>query len=149
MATITPSPTVTSHAATTMTMIAKTWPSPLPCMRLKPISARLAALSISSRQSRMTSGLRRVSTPAAPMQNTNAETTMNQLMLMSPPGHLHRLALRPLALGLQRRRADVAAGRLRHRAGPDRRQQLADADALLLVERRDAAAAAREHHRAD
>ena len=43
----------TSQAATTMTMIAKIWPSPLPHMRAKAISARLAALSISSRQSRI------------------------------------------------------------------------------------------------
>src|SRR3954447_1215588 len=120
-------------------------------MRLKPISARLAALSISSRQSRMTSGLRRVSTPPAPMQNTNAETTMNQVMLMSesPAGHLHRLALGALALGLQRRRADVAAGGLGHRARADRREQVADADPPSIVQRRDAPAAAREHDRAD
>ena len=43
----------TSQAATTITMIAKIWPSPLPHMRQKAISARLAALSISSRQSRI------------------------------------------------------------------------------------------------
>ena len=80
MATMTPRPTVTSQAATTMTMIAKIWPSPLPCMRLKAMSARFAALSISSRQSRMTSGLRRVSTPPAPMQNTIADTARYQPM---------------------------------------------------------------------
>ena len=61
--------------------IAKIWPSPLPVMREKAISARLAALSISSRQSRITSGLRRVSTPPAPMQKISAETTRYQPML--------------------------------------------------------------------
>src|SRR3954454_11779443 len=119
-------------------------------MRLKPISARFAALSISSRQSRMTSGLRRVSTPAAPMQNTNAETTMNQLMLMSdsPARRLHRLALGALALGLQRGCPDVPAGRLGHRAGAERGEEVGHADRVhLLVERGDAPAAAREYDR--
>ena len=71
---------MTSQAATTMTMIAKIWPSALPCMREKAISARFAALSISSRQSRMTSGLRRVSTPAAPIVKISALTARYQPM---------------------------------------------------------------------
>ena len=102
-ATMTPRPTVTSQAATTMTMIAKIWPSPLPCMRLKAMSARFAALSISSRQSRMTSGLRRVRTPAAPMQKTIAETARYQPMFTgrSPLGRAGPRAAR-------RRRAPVA-----------------------------------------
>ena len=63
IATIRPSPTVTSQAATTITISANTWPASPPCMRANATSARLPALSISSRHSRITSGLRRISTP--------------------------------------------------------------------------------------
>src|SRR5438552_12911896 len=48
-------------------------------MREKAISARLPAFSISSRQSRMTSGLRRISTPPAPIANRRPERTRYQL----------------------------------------------------------------------
>jgi hypothetical protein len=50
-----------------------------PCTREKPTSARLAALSISSMHSRITSGLRRTSTPPAPMQKMSAETMRYQV----------------------------------------------------------------------
>ena len=102
----TPRPTATSQAATTITMIAKIWPSPLPCMRLNAISARFAALSISSRQSRMTSGLRRVSTPPAPMQKTIADTTRYQPMFTSA-SRRSAAASAPCS----RRRRAVRAGR--------------------------------------
>ena len=61
-------------------------------MRAKAISARLPAFSISSRQSRITSGLRRVSTPAAPMQKMTAERTTYQVMSIraSSPGSAPR-----------------------------------------------------------
>ena len=75
----------TSQAATTMTMIAKICPSPLPHIRAKAMSAMLAALSMSSRQSRITSGLRRVSTPAAPIEKISALTTRYQSRLTSRP----------------------------------------------------------------
>ena len=78
IATMIPRPTTTSQAATTITTSAKIWPSPLPHMRENAISARLPAFSISSRQSRITSGLRRVSTPAAPMAKMNADSTRYQ-----------------------------------------------------------------------
>ena len=78
MATIRPSPTTTSQAATTMTTSAKTCPSSLPFEREKATSARLPAFSISSRQSRITSGLRRISTPQAPVANSRAESTRYQ-----------------------------------------------------------------------
>ena len=83
-ATIRPSPTATSHAATTITISAKIWPSPLPCMRANVTSARLEPLSISSRQSRITSGLRRTSTPPAPIEKISAETTRYHSMLIVP-----------------------------------------------------------------
>src|SRR5665213_342345 len=54
-------------------------------MRLKATSARLAALSISSRRSRMTSGLGRTSTPTAPMLKMIAETARYQPMAISGP----------------------------------------------------------------
>ena len=91
---------MTSQAATTITISAKTWPSPLPaCARTR--SARgCAALSISSRQSRITSGLRRVSTPAAPMQKRapRRRGTSRCSSAHRPP------ALAPLALVASRRR---------------------------------------------
>src|SRR2546423_671038 len=99
MATIRPSPTTTSQAAITITTIAKTCPSELPSMRLKATSARLPALSISSRQSRITSGLRRSSTPAAPVANRSAERTTYQEASISrrrPPGRAGGLPRRPV-----------------------------------------------------
>src|SRR5436309_1225249 len=57
-------------------------------MRLKATRARLPALSMSSRQSRMTSGFRRVSTPPAPMQKISAETVRYQPMAMRLPASL-------------------------------------------------------------
>src|SRR3954469_25974699 len=54
-------------------------------MRAKATSARLPAFSISSRQSSTTSGFRRGSTPAAPMQKMNAERTTNQATSISVP----------------------------------------------------------------
>ena len=80
IATMIPRPITTSQAAITITISANTCPASPPCMREKATSARFPAFSISSRQSRITSGLRRVSTPAAPMQKMNAERTTNQVM---------------------------------------------------------------------
>ena len=80
IATIRPSPITTSAAATIITISAKIWPSPVPVMRANAASARLPAFSISSRQIRTTSGLRRVSTPAAPMQKISADRTRYQTM---------------------------------------------------------------------
>src|SRR6266511_5423537 len=80
IATIRPSPTTTSQAATTITTSAKTCASWSPFARPKASSARLPALSISSRHSRMTSGLRRISTPAAPVAKSSAERTRYQVM---------------------------------------------------------------------
>ena len=85
IATIRPSPTTTSAAATIITISAKIWPSPVPVMRENATSARLPAFSISSRQIRTTSGLRRVSTPAAPMQKISAERTRYQTMSTATP----------------------------------------------------------------
>ena len=90
IATIRPRPITTSQAATTITISANTWPSPVPVMREKAISARLPAFSISSSESSTTSGLRRVSTPVAPMQKRNAERTTNQLMFTRRASRLSR-----------------------------------------------------------
>src|SRR4029450_3361745 len=152
----------TSQAATTMTMIAKTWPSPLFHMREKAISAMLAAFSMSSRQSRITSGLRRVSTPAAPIEKISALTTRYQSRLTSrpPSARAHqpgaraardrsgrRPAPRPTR-ELERLAPARAAARLRHRADVGRQPEVHDRDAVGVV-LADAAAAAREHHGAD
>src|SRR5438270_7729818 len=100
-------------------------------MRLKATSARFAAFSISSRQSRTTRGLRRVSTPAAPMQKISAETVRYQPMFIREPRVPVRARLpaalvavgaraagHPLDLGLRRRYVgNPDAGGLGHRAG--------------------------------
>src|SRR3954462_6933458 len=156
----------TSHAATTITTIAKIWPSTLPHMRAKAISAMFAALSMSSRQSSTTSGLRRVSTPPAPMQNTSAETTRYQPMLIaSAPVGGHRWPrssndalsrdVLPRCAGPDRRleravlrRARAALDGLGHRADAGRAQERHGADARLLLVV-DAAAPACEDHGAD
>ena len=142
---------MTSQAATTMTMIAKIWPSPLPCMRLKATSARFAALSMSSRQSRITSGLRRVSTPAAPMVNTSAETARYQPMCHAAPAlppSVGQPRARGVVLGLvgPRVRARRPAERLAHRAGAvGHAEELGDRQATVAG----GAAPAREDDRAD
>src|SRR3954463_4365688 len=79
-----------------MTISAKICPPMSPCARAKATSARLAPLSMSSRQSRITSGLRRVSTPPAPMQKISAGTIRYQvrgtlLSLGRPAGLDHGL----------------------------------------------------------
>src|SRR5262249_16889698 len=72
IATIRPSPTTTSDAATAITEIANTWPSSCPCSRENAISSRLDAFSLISIDSRMISGLRRSSTPSAPVVKSSA-----------------------------------------------------------------------------
>ena len=62
-----PRPTTTSDAATAITASAKIWPAPLPALRANAISARFAPFSISSSESSTISGLRRTSTPSAPI----------------------------------------------------------------------------------
>src|SRR5215211_5896060 len=88
-----PRPTTTSQAAITITISAKTWPSWLPSEREKASSARFPAFSISSRQSRITSGLRRSRTPETPTAKSSAERTRYQVTSISglppegrPPG---------------------------------------------------------------
>src|SRR6185312_4143222 len=80
IATRRPRPTTTSQAATTITTRAKTWPCWLPTSRLKATSARLPAFSISSRQSRITIGLRRTRMPIAPIVKSRALRKMYQSM---------------------------------------------------------------------
>src|SRR6476469_3058649 len=145
----------TSQAATTMTMIAKTWPSMLAHIRENAMSAMFAALSMSSRQRSTTSGLRRVSTPPAPMQNTSAETIRNQSMFIaSTPAGGRRWprssndAQSPDAL----RRRLGALGRPAGGAGVLRRAEAADRRADPALDRlghRADARRAQERHRAD
>jgi hypothetical protein len=68
IATIIPSPTTTSDAATAITEMAKIWPSSRPCSRENAISSRFAELSMISTLRRMISGLRRSITPSAPTE---------------------------------------------------------------------------------
>ena len=72
-------PTATSAAATTKTNTTNTLPrsSVEPKRREKATSARFAALSMSSTDMRITTALRRVSTPAQPMKKSTADTAMN------------------------------------------------------------------------
>jgi hypothetical protein len=70
-----------------MTDSAKT-SSPLPRRREKAISTRLHALSISSSESSTISGLRRMSTPSAPVANMNAAIPKYQVTsgpFIAPP----------------------------------------------------------------
>src|SRR5712692_7883575 len=71
------SPTTASAAATVMDMSANSWPSRFCSCREKVTSARFAALSISSIEIRMTSGLRLTSTPAVPRMNKIALRSRN------------------------------------------------------------------------
>src|ERR1700759_2826280 len=152
MATIRPSPTVTSQAATTITISAKTCPSSVPHMRANATSARLAALSISSRHSRITSGLRCVSTPAAPMQKMIAETLRYQPMAIALPAALARLAVAGAADRLDLGRGHGLGGSRssgpRPRAPPDRARS-ADLQLELLVGAFETTAAAGQHDRTD
>src|SRR5262249_20698116 len=75
-----PSPTTTSEAATAITVIANTWPSSWPTWRANAISARVAPFNMISTESRMVSGLRRTSTPIAPIVNSIAASTTYQVM---------------------------------------------------------------------
>src|SRR5205814_768837 len=80
IATISPRPTTTSDAATAMTASAKICPSPPPCWRAKAISARFAPLSMISSESSTISGLRRSSTPSAPVEKRKAATARYHVM---------------------------------------------------------------------
>src|SRR5207248_5356021 len=80
IATIRPSPTTTSEAATAITASAKIWPLDSPCRRENAIRARFAPKSMSSGESSTISGLRRRRTPRAPVANRNAATARYQAM---------------------------------------------------------------------
>src|SRR3954451_23308645 len=118
-------------------------------MRLKPSSARLPAFSISSRQSRMTSGLRRVSTPATPMAKMNAESTMYQVMSKGlVPGAAvgDRVAGALGGAGSGARGLGLGAAQDRRLGGTGRRS---DRTGGLPGRLGQPAALAREHDRAD
>ena len=83
----------------------------------KAISARLPAFSISSRQSRITSGLRRTSTPTAPSANMSAETTRYQEMFIDGSSSAARGCPRSARASA---RDAVAGDALGHRAGGGR-----------------------------
>src|SRR2546430_7936305 len=85
------SPTATSAAATTNTNTTKTLPrsSGMPPRRENATSARFVALSMSSTHMRMTTALRRTSTPVTPMKNSTAETATN-----APSGIIRPLVAR-------------------------------------------------------
>src|ERR1700686_4143199 len=72
------SPTTASAAATVIDMSANSWPSMFCSWREKTISVRLTAFSISSIEMRMTSGLRRTSTPTVPMVKRMPPRSKNQ-----------------------------------------------------------------------
>src|SRR5437588_6492205 len=67
MSTRMPRPTTASAAATVIDINAKSWPSEFWSCREKVTRVKLTAFSISSMQTRITSGLRRTRMPIAPM----------------------------------------------------------------------------------
>ena len=67
-----PRPTTTSAAATTITKNTAVWPSMSSSCTDRATNDRLAALSISSMHMNITSGLRRMSRPTAPIENSSA-----------------------------------------------------------------------------
>src|SRR5262245_21877322 len=71
-------PTATSAAATHMTKNTRACPSADPHRCPSDTSARLAALSISSMDMKMTSGSRRINTPSTPMLKSTAESATYQ-----------------------------------------------------------------------
>src|SRR5579862_3513641 len=88
-----PRPTTTSAAATVITKNTTAWPPMSSSMRANVTKVRLTALSISSTHMNMTSTLRRMSRPTAPMVNSTAATVRYQA-----PGTL--ISPRPLELGV-------------------------------------------------
>ena len=66
------------QAEVTKAMSANNWPSRFCSWREKVINVRLTAFSISSMQIRITSGLRRTSTPTVPRVNRTAPRRRNQ-----------------------------------------------------------------------
>src|SRR5713101_8373724 len=96
------SPTTASAAATVIDMSANSWPSRFWSWREKATSVRLAALSISSMQIRMISGLRRTSTPTVPRMNRTAARRRNQDVSSCEPPALKPLIDRRLLCGSNR-----------------------------------------------
>src|SRR5581483_11386001 len=96
-------PTATSAAAMTKMNTTNTLPrsSGRPARREKATSARFVAFSMSSTHMRMTTALRRTSTPATPMKNSTADTATN-----APTGTLIALRSR-FGLPAARRRSFV------------------------------------------
>ena len=74
MATMMARPTATSAAATHRTKKTRAWPLMEPWRSPNATKARLAALSMISMDMKMTSGLRRTSTPRAPITKSTADT---------------------------------------------------------------------------
>ena len=141
----------TSQAATTMTMIAKIWPSLLFHMREKAMSAMLAALSMSSRQSRIDERVAaREHAGGADREDQRADHQV-PVDAHQPPSASDAARPRGLAAAraeLERLARALPADRLGHRADVGRQPEVHDRDAVGLVGA-DAAAPAREHHGAD
>src|SRR5437870_1033538 len=92
-------PTTASAAATVIDISAKSWPSMFWSCRAKVTSVRLAALSMSSIEIKITSGLRRTSTPTAPSTKRMALRTRNQEVSSSDPPTFNVLTNRRFACG--------------------------------------------------
>src|SRR5579862_6140601 len=80
IATTRPKPTQTSDAATAITARPKICPAPFAKWRENAMSARFPPFSISSSERRTMSGLRRMSTPSAPIPNRNAASARYQVV---------------------------------------------------------------------
>src|SRR5207302_1469401 len=98
------SPTTASAAATVIDISANSWPSRFCTWRENVTSVRLAALSISSIEIRITSGLRRTSTPTAPSVNRIALSSKNHEVSSWEP---------PMFSVLTGRRSSCGSGRWR------------------------------------
>src|SRR5919201_1395738 len=93
------SPPTASAAATVIDIRAKSWPSMFWSWRANVTSVRLAALSMSSIEIRITSGLRRTSTPMAPRPNRTALRRRNHEASSCAPPMLRELTGRRYACG--------------------------------------------------
>src|SRR5205807_3657879 len=108
------SPTTASAAATVIDISANSWPSRFCSWRANVTRVRLAALSISSIEIRITSGLRRTRTPTAPSPKSTALSSRNHDASSCEPPMFMELTDRRSASGLDRSR------RSRRRAGGSR-----------------------------
>ena len=137
---------MTSQAATTITMIAKIWPSPLPCMRAERDQREVAGVE---HQLQAEQDHQRV----APRQHAGGADAEDQRRDDEIPADVHSVTSRPRSRGgprpLGRGRSARSADGLGHRAAALARAHVQHASGARRGVVVPAAAPAREHDRAD